>query len=282
MRKFWKPTLPFDISNEEQKATVKLQGGPTYHRLQIITNATIAQIDRVRLLNHGVEKASWKGKQLQYMQQYLGSYVDSSANRIIVPFSENQCRTDEGIDFTELVTNPNDSLVLEVYFKNVPQISITARAERSSAFREVEQPDGSIVKENKVRTQIRRAQTLQMQAHVIGENIYADFPQSAGRRIRRMFFEHPDIERLVVVRDGIEQLDIKKVDAEYDQKEAGRYPQDNVFCFDPLVNGFGKLDLFRTLSADGELLFKVYIKSDAASAPGVIPILVDYIEIEQQ
>lgn len=281
MRKFWKKTLPFDISNEEQKATVKLQGGPTYHRLQLLTNATFAQIDRVRLTNHGVEKASWKGFQLQYMQQYLGSYIDSGTSRITIPFSENQCRTDEGIDYTELVTNTNDSWVLEVYFKNVASISIRGLAERSSAFQEVVNADGTVSLLNKVRTHIRRSQTLQMQAHALGENIYADFPAAEGRRIRRMFFECADIEKLVVVRDGIEQFDIDVADNIYIQKEAGRFPQDGMFCFDPLLHGFGKMDLFRTLSSDGELLFKVHIKHDAEKAPGVIPVFVDYIEIEQ-
>lgn len=285
MRKFWKPMLPFDISNEEQKATVKITGGPTYHRVHLITNATHDKIRRVRLLNHGVEKQSWKGSQLLYLQKYLGSFVDDAAtltgetaNRVIIPFSEMECRTDEGQDFTELVTSPADSWVLEIEFAGVAEIAVKGRAERSSAF--ITLPDNS--QHKKVRTQMRRAQTLQMQAHALGENIYADFPQSAGRRIRRMFFECADIERIIVQRDGTDIIEISDSDNKYDQLEANRKPQPGIFCFDPLVNGFGKMDLFRTMSADTELQFKVYIRHDATKPPGVIPVLVDYVEVEQQ
>lgn len=253
-------SLPIQLSSFDglawnQKASLRIEGGPTYDEIILDTEGTItdpAKIVRWGLNLNGEEIMYGTGEDLKLLEAYRG--LDGEDDKFCIPFEDINNKSEEGQVLTSLVTLPGDNITLTVEIGNFTTnasdpLSLKAYARASAARKE--------------RRFIPRLQTLTFNASAVGENDFTTLVR--GPRIRSIHFKTSQMRGLRVLRDRIEV--IQKVPVDVHNMLLRRYkrdPQTGWYHFDPIATQFGIRDLFAT-TAQESLVFKI----DVAAAETV-------------
>lgn len=246
MKNFPKKLNSFQSQAWGEKATVKLNNGPTYEEIHLDTNITDAsRIEKAVVNMNGDEIIVLTGAELVMLEKYKGQHTE--AGLYVIPFSDISCKTMNGIRYTGLVTLPSDNINIEIYLKDNGSSNWGTPSIKAYAYVSQSQPERYFIPNIKKQT---------MQAGVKGDNEYTTLPAGADKQVRRMHFSYAKIDELTVIRDGGTVYESTKALAEFQAKRWEREPQSGYFHFDPIVSGFALAGLFPTAHMS-ELKFTV-------------------------
>lgn len=254
---------PMDAVGYGQKANLRLVCGPTYQNIEIKHNVDVTDILKVSMTLGGKEFVSLSGVELQELAKQRKLYVE--AGRLVIPFSNPQMRTRQGVRTGELVTLENDYIMINVELKT----SATAS-------------DSSVIPEIKLRAQTTQAQperyflprlfTIDWTANQGGETPFDWSDRDPRRTLRRLIFQAPDITRVEIKRDDLVEFELTSADNAFDLISNGRSPLSDCYVLDFLQYGFAEDGRFPTF-ARKSLDFRI-----TKEAAGNIRVLVDQIE----
>ncbi|PKG39706.1 major capsid protein P2 [Psychromonas sp. Urea-02u-13] len=254
---------PMNAVGYGQKANLRLVCGPTYQNIEIKHNLNVTDILKVSMTLGGKEFVSLTGVELNELAKQRKLYVE--AGRLVIPFSNPQMRTRQGVRAGELVTLENDHIMIYVELKTSASAS-----------------DSEIVPEIKLRAQTTQAQperfflprlfTLDWTANQSGETPFDWQDRDPRRTLRRLIFQAPDITKVEIKRDDLVEFESTSADNSFDLISNGRSPLTNAYVLDFLQYGFAEDGRFPTF-ARKSLDFRI-TKTNA----GNIRLLVDQIE----
>ncbi|WP_180760193.1 major capsid protein P2 [Vibrio parahaemolyticus] len=232
---------PVEGVNWGNQATLRLVSGPTYQNIELVTDILDpADIERIAVKVNGREIVNVTGQDLIDLQEHKKEYVQ--AGRYVLNFSDMTMRTKLGIRTGELVT-----LQGEIWF-----MYIQLKAKTGTA-----------------------APMIRARAHTTAASGRTPFDfaeRSAALSIKRLHLKDNTIERVRVLRDEREELNVNKADNAYDLAAAGREQNAGFFSLDFTRCGFGSEARLPT-AAMKQLAFEV-----EKTAAGSIPVLIEAIE----
>jgi len=235
---------------------MSLPVGPTYNEIHLVTSLSATQIRQVSVVLNGDTIIQVSGNDLVMMEKYKGHYVQDGM--FIIPFTNPTAKNQNGANFGGLVTLAGENITLEVEIGDGSNgITLDAYAFQTPA--------------RATRVFVPRIRTHVMQASAAGWNDFTTFPANAATSIRRAYFK-AKINRLKVERDNLILFDAKETLQRMQQKRVGRFPQENIYIFDPTMYGFEQADVLNT-GYQSEFVFRV----DAVEAKP-ISILVESIQ----
>ncbi|HDY8229143.1 major capsid protein P2 [Vibrio vulnificus] len=243
-------------------ASLIIPTGLTYESLLIKTNLSPAQLKQVKLTLNDEAIYTPTGEDLRMIQEYKGEPIVDGI--FVVPFSDTKHREQGGITNSALVTERNDSILLEITIgaaasgQTVPVIEIHA------VVSDVTGP----------RLFLPRLTYQSMQAGAVGENDFDNLVSAQWRFIRRMFFKSDAVTELEIKRDYVEEFKAPDYVNNYEQRRNERSPIDGVYTFDPVQRGFLMGYAFPTVHAN-ELKFRVTCSKGVSN----IPILIESTEV---
>lgn len=244
-----------------EKGSLQIPVGPTYEEIIVDTNARANELERVSITLNGDEIYILSGSELVMLEKY--KQRPQTNGLFIIPFSDITARTKNGVRYTGLVTELGDNITLDIQFK--AKASGDDLSIQCWAYTSERQPMRVVVP--KIRKQT-------MQASAQGENEFTSLVASPTLVVRRMHFQHADINKLKVYRDFVKEHEVTRHIATMNAARNERTWQAGYFHFDPIVRGFSIEELFPTVHAS-ELKFTL----DVATVAGSIPILVESVEV---
>ncbi|MGR5096870.1 major capsid protein P2 [Vibrio maritimus] len=251
---------PIEGVNWGNQATLRLVSGPTYQNLELVTDITDpADIERVRLTLNGKEVVNVSGQDLVDFQEHRKQYTQ--AGRYIIPFGDLTLRTKVGVRTGELVTLKGEIWILYIQLKaknGLAAPSIRARAQTTAA--------------QSIRYYLPRMYSLTWFAAAAGRTPFDFAERSPFYSIKRMHFKDASIDRVRVLRDGREEMNVNKTDNAYDLAVAGLEQNTGWFSLDFIRTGFGVEGRLST-NALQQLTFELE-KSQAGS----VTVLIEGIE----
>ena len=262
-------SIPIQLASPDglawnQKATMKLEGGPTYDEIILDFGGTItaaSKVVRVALNLNGDEIIRLTGAELKMLEAYRGLYGEN--DMFCISFEDIANKSVEGQKITSLVTVPGDNLTLTVEIGNFTTNSNDALEMKGYARVSAAQA---------VRKFIPRIYSVVVNAAAAGENDYTSLTR--GPRVRSIHFKTTNMTGLRIKRDRIEVHEPIPVDVNNMLlKRHGRTPQAGYYHFDPTATKFGIRDLFAT-KVQESLVFKLNV-----SAAETITALIQSIEM---
>lgn len=251
-----KPLNSFNGVGFNSKASMSLPVGPTYNEIHLQTSLTAAQIRQVSIVLNGDTIIQVSGEDLVMMEKYKGHFVESGV--FVIPFTNPTAKNQNGANFGGLVTLLGENITLEVETgAGTGAITLDAIAFQAPAQTR--------------RVWVPRIRTHMMQATAEGWNDFSTFPAGAAINLRRAYFKGA-VNRLKIERDNFILFDAKASGQAFQQKRVGRFPQENIFIFDPTMYGYEQADVLNT-GYQSEFVFRV-----DAGAVAPIPILVESIQ----
>lgn len=211
-----------------QTATLIIPTGRTYESLILKTNIKPEQLKVARLTLNAEQIYVPTGVDLVDYQKRQGQTTKNGL--FIIPFANTTMREQGGITCTSLVTEPNDSITLELDLGakgggdgDVPQIEIWA------VVSDVVSP----------RVIVPRWQYQSMQAGSIGTNTFENLTWSPFRYVTEMLFKSDSITQLKISRDFVEvfKADLDINNYVMDQNRQELLPPTDKFWFNPLARG---------------------------------------------
>lgn len=230
-----------------QKASMKLEGGPTYDEIILDFEGTItdaAKIKRVAINLNGDEIIRLTGEELKMLEAYRDLYGET--DKFVLSLEDIANKSEEGQRITSLVTLPGDNITLTVEIGNfttavTDPLSMKGYARVSAA--------------QVARMFIPRVYSVIINAAASGENDYSNLTR--GPRVRAIHFKSANMTGLRIKRDRIEVHEPIPVDVNNMLlKRHGRVPQAGYYHFDPIASKFGLRDLFAT-EVQESLVFKL-------------------------
>lgn len=238
-----KPLNSFNGVAYNSKASMALPVGPTYSEIHLITSLTADQIRQVSVVINGDTIIQVSAEDLVMMERYKGNYVEQGT--FVIPFTNPNAKNQQGSLFGGLVTLQGENITLEVEIgSGAGSLSLDAIAFQSPAMAR--------------RVFVPRIRTHTMQAGAAGWNDFTTFPANAATSIRRAYFKG-DVSRLKVERDSLILFDVKDSIQRTQQKRVGRFPQSNIFVFDPTMYGFEQSDVMNT-GYQSEFVFRAELE----------------------
>lgn len=251
---------PVEGVNWGNQATLRIVSGPTYQNLELVTDITDpADIERVRLTLNGKEIIGLTGQDLVDLQEHRKQYVESG--RYIIPFADLVLRTKAGVRTGELVTLNGEIWMLYIQLKaksGVAAPSIRARAHTTAAQSQ--------------RIYMPRMYSLTWFAAAAGRTPFDFSERSPFLSIKRIHFKDSSIDRVRVLRDDREEMNVAKADNAYDLAVAGLEQNSGWFTLDFIRTGFGVEGRLST-NALKQLQFEL-----EKSQSGSVQVLVEAIE----
>lgn len=254
---------PMNAVGYGQKANMRIVVGPTYQSIEIIHNIAVSDILKVTMTLMGKEFVSLTGPDLIELAKQRELHAEMG--RLVIPFSNPQMRTRQGVRAGELVTLENDHIMIYVELKT------------SSAA-----VDSEVVPEIKLRAQTTQAQperyflprlfTQDWTANQTGETPFDWQDRDPRRTLRRLILQASDITKVEIKRDDLIEFEATSVDNTFDLKSNGRSPLVNSYVLDFLQYGFAEDGRFPTF-ARRSLDFRI-----TKSSVGNIRLIVDMIE----
>ncbi|MGI2787204.1 major capsid protein P2 [Vibrio fluvialis] len=242
------------------QATLRLVSGPTYQNLELVTNITDpADIERVRITINGKEIVSLSGQDMVDLQEHRASYVQ--AGRYVISFSDLKMRTKIGVRQSELVTLPGE--IWFVYIQLKAKTGVAAPSIRARAH---------ITEAQSQRIFMPRIYSLTWFASAAGRTPFDWAERSPYLNISRVHFKDGSIERVRVVRDDREEMNVNKADNAFDLASVGLEQNDGWFSLDFVRTGFGTEGKLKT-QAVRALQFEL-----EKSSAGSVPLIVEAIE----
>ncbi|MEZ8106820.1 major capsid protein P2 [Vibrio cortegadensis] len=251
---------PVEGVNWGNQATLRLVSGPTYQNVELVTNiADPKDIERVMLKLNGKEIVNVTGEDLVNFQKHRKQYIQEG--RYIIPFADLSLRTKLGIRTGELVTLGGEIWMLYIQLKSkdgVPAPTIRARAHTTQA--------------QSTRVYLPRLYSLTWFAASSGRTPFDFAERSPFLTLKRMHFKDASIERIRVLRDDREEMNVSKVDNAYDLAVSGLEQTAGWLTLDFIQTGFGTEGRLTTNAAK-QLQFELE-KTDAGS----VQVLIEAIE----
>lgn len=251
---------PVEGVNWGNQATLRIVSGPTYQNLELVTDITDpADIERVRLTLNGKEIIGLTGQDLVDLQEHRKQYIESG--RYIIPFADLVLRTKAGVRTGELVTLNGEIWMLYIQLKaksGVAAPSIRARAHTTAAQSQ--------------RIYMPRMYSLTWFAAAAGRTPFDFAERSPFLSIKRIHFKDSSIDRVRVLRDDREEMNVAKADNAYDLAVAGLEQNSGWFTLDFIRTGFGVEGRLST-NALKQLQFEL-----EKSQSGSVQVLVEAIE----
>ncbi|MGI2788770.1 major capsid protein P2, partial [Vibrio fluvialis] len=242
------------------QATLRLVSGPTYQNLELVTNITDpADIERVRITINGKEIVSLSGQDMVDLQEHRANYVQ--AGRYVISFSDLKMRTKIGVRQSELVTLPGE--IWFVYIQLKAKTGVAAPSIRARAH---------ITEAQSQRIFMPRIYSLTWFASAAGRTPFDWAERSPYLNISRVHFKDGSIERVRVVRDDREEMNVNKADNAFDLASVGLEQNDGWFSLDFVRTGFGTEGKLKT-QAVRALQFEL-----EKSSAGSVPLIVEAIE----
>ncbi|EOW6613308.1 major capsid protein P2 [Vibrio fluvialis] len=242
------------------QATLRLVSGPTYQNLELVTNITDpADIERVRITVNGKEIVSLSGQDMVDLQEHRANYVQ--AGRYVISFSDLKMRTKIGVRQSELVTLPGE--IWFVYIQLKAKTGVAAPSIRARAH---------ITEAQSQRIFMPRIYSLTWFASAAGRTPFDWAERSPYLNISRVHFKDGSIERVRVVRDDREEMNVNKADNAFDLASVGLEQNDGWFSLDFVRTGFGTEGKLKT-QAVRALQFEL-----EKSSAGSVPLIVEAIE----
>lgn len=242
------------------QATLRLVSGPTYQNLELVTNIfDPSDIERVRITHNGKEIVSLSGQDMVDLQEHRSNYTQQG--RYVISFSDMTMRTKIGVRQGELVTLPGEIWFVYIQLKaksGVEAPSIRARAHITEAQTQ--------------RIFMPRIFSLTWFASASGRTPFDWAERSPYLNINRVHFKDDTIERVRVIRDDREEMNVNKADNAFDLAAMGLEQNDGWFSLDFIRTGFGTEGKLKT-QAVRSLQFEL-----EKSSSGSVPLIVEAIE----
>ncbi|NAW64523.1 major capsid protein P2 [Photobacterium halotolerans] len=246
------------------RCSLRLVSGPTYEDLELVTNITNpTDIERVEVSLNGGPIISCSGEALEMLQLHRKNHTEPG--RYLISFGDPTLRTKIGIRQSELVTLAGEIWFVYITLKTTPSQGAPATPTiRARAHVLASQPE---------RFFLPRVKQLTWFASSDGRTPF-DYPErSPFINIRRIHFkDDATVNRVRVIRDNVEELNVRREDNEFDLKAAKKDPIPGWFSVNFIRNGFGSEGTLST-AASTQLQFEL-----DKSSTGSIPVLVEYIE----
>lgn len=243
-------------------ASLIVPTGLTYESILIKTNLTAAQLKEVKLTLNQEAIYNPTGTDLVFLQSYKGEPV--VAGNFVIPFSDISLREAGGVINSALVTERNDSILLEISIgaavdgQTAPQIELWAVVSDAIS----------------ARVFLPRLTYQSMQAGATGENDFDNLINAPWRFVRRMHFQSDAVTELEIKRDYVEEFKAPLDVNNYELRRNERAPVDGVYTFDPIARGFVAGYAFPTAHVN-ELKFRVTCSKGVPN----IPILIESTEV---
>ncbi|MDN2481114.1 major capsid protein P2 [Vibrio astriarenae] len=243
------------------QATLRLVSGPTYQNIELVTDITDPKdIERVMLKLNGKEIINLTGEDLVNLQKHRKQYTQ--AGRYIIPFADISLRTKAGVRTGELVTLGGEiwMLYIQLKAKDAGTVApvIRARAHTTAA--------------QATRYYMPRLYSLTWFASATGRTPFDFSERSPFLTLKRIHFKDDSIERIRVLRDDREEMNVSKVDNAYDLALAELEQTAGYFTLDFVRTGFGTEGRLPTNAAK-QLQFEL-----EKSAAGSVPLVIEAIE----
>ncbi|MDN3697775.1 major capsid protein P2 [Vibrio cortegadensis] len=251
---------PVEGVNWGNQATLRVVTGPTYQNIELVTDILDpADIERVTLKLNGKEIIGVTGQDLVDFQEHRKQFTQKG--RYIIPFADLTLRTKAGVRTGELVTLQGEIWMLYIQLKakaDQAAPSIKARAHTTAA--------------QSRRIYLPRLYSLTWYAAASGRTPFDFAERSPFLSIKRIHFKDDTIDRVRVMRDEREEINVSKADNAFDLAVAGLEQNAGWFTLDFVRTGFGVEGRLSTNAAK-QLQFEL----EKASA-GSVPVIIEAIE----
>lgn len=222
--------------NWDDKATLIVSPGPTYHEIILETNLTPDQIERVEVNLNGDDIYQLTGAELKMLEAYKKR--PAVEGLYIIPFADIVGKNLTGSEYTALVTLPGDNLTLNVKIGQ-PADSANPGTIKLAAH--------AVVAESQpVRVLIPRIKTETMQATAEGDNEYMQLLGGFGpnKYLKRLHLKSAKISGIEIQRDRIQIYhNPSKAVNNLLLSRSKLAPQNGYWHFDPVRRGFLLQDL---------------------------------------
>ncbi|PSV47300.1 major capsid protein P2 [Photobacterium indicum] len=243
------------------RASLRMVSGPTYHSIELVTDITDPKdIERVEVSLNGSAKYSISGETLVALQAHRKNYAQEG--RYTISFGDATLRTKIGVRQTDLVT-----LAGEIWF-----IHITLKAKDSSVKAPSMRARAHVLPAQAERYYMPRLYELTWFAAASGRTPFDFSERSAGLNLKRIHFKDDSIQRVRVIRDTYEEMNITKDDNAYDLAQSKKEQTVGWFSLDFIRYGFGADGMLNT-AARSQLCFEL-----DKNAVGSIPVIVEAVE----
>ncbi|AEX21981.1 major capsid protein P2 [Vibrio sp. EJY3] len=252
---------PVEGVNWGNQATLRLVSGPTYQNIELVTDiADPKDIERITVKVNGREIVNVTAQDLIDLQEHKKEYVQKG--RYVLNFSDMSMRTKLGIRTGELVTLQGEIWFMYIQLK-AKAAGTTAPMIRARAHTTAAQAQ---------RVYMPRIYSQTWFAASSGRTPFDFAERSATLSLKRIHLKDETIERVRVLRDEREELNVNKADNAFDLASAGREQNQGFFSVDFTRCGFGSEARLPT-AAMKQLSFEV-----EKTAAGSIPVLIEAIE----
>lgn len=242
------------------QATLRLVAGPTYQYLDLVTDIENPDdIERVMLKLNGKEIVNLTGQDLVDLMKHRRRPIEKG--RYTIPFADITFKTKAGIRTGELVTMGGEIWMLYIQLKQktgTPDPMIRARAQVTQA--------------QSRRIYLPRLYSLSWWAAQKGRTPFDFSERSPFLSLKRVHFKDSSIERVRVLRDDREEINVTKQDNAYDLDFCGLTQIDGWFTCDFTQFGFGVESRLPTAAAK-QLQFEL-----EKTEIGSVPLIVEAIE----
>ncbi|MCG3728990.1 major capsid protein P2 [Vibrio cincinnatiensis] len=251
---------PVEGVNWGNQATLRLVSGPTYQYIDLVTNIEDpADIERVMLKLNGKEIVNLTGQDLVDLMEHRKRYVEKG--RYTIPFADLSYHTKAGIRTGELVTLNGEIWMLYIQLKHKeaqPAPTIRARAHTTQA--------------QSKRIYLPRLYSLTWWAAATGRTPFDFAERSPFLSLKRIHFKDASVQRVRVLRDDREEMNVTKKDNAFDLAFCGLEQNEGWFTCDFTQFGFGVESRLPTAAAK-QLQFEL-----DKTEVGSVPVIVEAIE----
>lgn len=261
----------FDGVGWSNRAQVRLAGGPTYHEIELITNAVDADILRVSLTVNGDVKFDVTGTVLRFFEKYKKKWEESG--RLVIALADLALYSLEGQLLRSLHTVPTDNIILEVQFGTgaASVVNPLVTPPTISANSLVSNPLNAEVASAVIRTRL-----VNLKGGGSGlvtlDNLHQ---QSNGREVfQRIHFDGRDggandyITDMEIRRDGSVIWEQSTASMRYDLKRNDLAPQAGFYHFDSTRSRFLS-ELMNSQHATS-LEFRLQLSNAMATIPAIL------------
>ncbi|MEZ9523397.1 major capsid protein P2 [Enterovibrio norvegicus] len=243
-----------------QRAALRLVSGPTYHKLELVTNITNpADIERVEVTLNGSAVWSVSGDTLVKMQHHGKHFAEEG--RYVLNFGDNKHRTKIGVRQGDLVT-----LQGEIWF-----VYIQLKAKNGAAAPDM-RARAKVLPSQDERFYLPRVYELTWHASSTGRTPFDWAERSPFLNIKRIHFKDASVERVRILRDRVEEFNSRKVDNAFDLAESEREQNPDWFSVDFTQDGFGADGMLNTAARE-QLQFEL-----DKTQTGSVPVIVEALE----
>lgn len=243
------------------RASLRLISGPTYHSIELVTDITDPKdIERVEVSLNGSPKVNVTGETLVKLQAHRKNYAQPG--RYVISFGDPTLRTKVGVRQTDLVTLQGEIWFVYITLKSKPAgtatPSIRARAH--------------VLPAQATRYYMPRIYELTWFASATGRTPFDFAERSPALNLKRIHFLDDSVERVRVLRDTYEELNVTKADNAFDLAQSKKEQNQGWFSLDFIRYGFGADGMLNT-AAHSQLAFEL-----DKSQVGSVPVIVEAVE----